>query len=84
MSDKKVVIIFRIIKHILKSYVLLLWYYLYKPYRDKKKEEAKRRIKICEKCEYFDRSFRICSLCGCFMDVKSKTDNIEDCFAGKW
>ncbi len=78
------VIMFRIIKHISKAYALLLWYYIYKPYREKKKAEAKRRIKICEKCEYFEHLFRICSLCGCFMDAKSKTDNIEDCFDGRW
>jgi len=76
--------IFRIFKHILKGYALWLWYYFYKPYRDKKKTEAQRRIEICEKCEYFDSHFRMCNLCGCFMDIKAKSAEKEDCYAGKW
>jgi len=76
--------IFRIIDHILKSYALWFLYIIWKPYRDEKKAEAKRKIGICEKCEFFESHFRVCSLCGCFMDIKSKTANIKDCFGGKW
>lgn len=75
----------KILKAIIKGYALWFWYYLYKPYRDKMKIEAKRKIEICEKCDdYFDSKFRICKFCGCFMDIKVKSAKIEDCYAGKW
>jgi hypothetical protein len=32
------------IKQIIKGYLLWIWYYLYKPYRDQRKEIAKNRI----------------------------------------
>ena len=60
------------IKQILKGFLLWILYYLYKPYREQRKAEAQRRIAICENCEYFYKSFRNCSLCGCFCDIKSK------------
>lgn len=74
----------RIIKHILKGYALWFWYWFYKPYRDKRKAEAQRRIEICEKCEFFDPHFRMCNLCGCFMDIKTKSADEEDCYDGRW
>jgi hypothetical protein len=74
----------RIIKHIIKGYVLWIWYLVWKPYRDKKKVEAKRKIEICEKCDYLDPHFRMCALCSCFMDIKVKSANIEDCYDGRW
>ncbi len=38
------------IKQIITGYILWIWYYLYKPYRDKRKEEAgnPRRIDALE------------------------------------
>lgn len=77
---------------IFKGYILWIWYYLYKPYRDKRKAEAKRRIGICKKCEHFNTKLRTCNLCGCFMDVKTKMyielDNegysIDGCVKKKW
>ena len=80
------------IKQIIKGYVLWIWYYLYKPYRKKRKEEAKRRIEICEACDYFYKPARNCSLCGCFMDVKTKMPleldengiSIDGCEIKKW
>lgn len=35
-------------------------------------EEALRRIAICEGCEKFRSMTRQCSICNCFMDVKTK------------
>jgi len=77
---------------ILKSYILWIWFYLYKPYRDKRKEEANKRIKLCEECEHFNNKLRICKLCKCFLDVKTKmyfhTDkngkSIGGCKIKKW
>jgi len=76
--------ILRIFKHILKGYSLWFWYYICKKYRDKKKSEAQRRIEICEKCEYFDSRFRMCNLCGCFMDIKVKSAEIDGCYDHRW
>jgi len=59
-------------KQILKGWFLWVWYYLYKPYRKKRKEEACARIELCESCEYFNQIFRSCKHCGCQMDVKTK------------
>jgi hypothetical protein len=74
----------RILKYIIKGYALWFWYYLWKPYREKINKEAGRKIEICEKCEFFDHHFRICNLCGCFMNIKTKSAKNEDCYAGKW
>lgn len=35
------------------------------------KEEKKRRLSICEQCSLFKHLTRRCSICGCFMDVKT-------------
>lgn len=64
----------KLIKQIVKGYILWIWYYLNKSYREKRKTEAKRRIEICESCEYFYKPARNCMICGCFMDVKTKGD----------
>ena len=58
-------------KQIIKGYILWMWYYLYKPYREKRKKEAQKRITICEKCEFFN-TLRMCNICGCFSDIKTK------------
>jgi len=60
------------IYQIIKGYLLWVWYYLYPPYRNLRKEEANYRIKICEECEFFNSTFRKCNVCGCLMDVKTK------------
>ena len=80
------------IKLILKGYLLWVWYYLYKPYRDKRKKEAKRRIEICESCEHFYKPARNCDMCGCYMDIKTKMDfeldedgiSRDGCLIKKW
>jgi hypothetical protein len=80
------------LKQIISGYFLWVWYYLSKKYRNKRKEEAKRRIKICESCEYFLQSARMCDLCGCLMDVKTKMEfpldeegkSIDGCWDRKW
>lgn len=74
----------RIMGHILKGYALWVWYWIYKPFRDLKKAEAKRKIEICEKCEHFEQRLRICNLCGCFMDIKTKSARNEECFDERW
>ena len=79
-------------KQILRGYILWMWYYLYKPYRDKIEAEAKRRIEICESCAFFYKPSRNCMICGCFMDVKTKMDleldengiSIHGCSEKKW
>ena len=30
------------------------------------------RMEICTQCEKFDKTFRRCTVCGCFMDIKTK------------
>jgi hypothetical protein len=80
------------IKQIIKGYILWVWYYLYKPYRNKRKKEAIRRMKICENCEYFWKPAGNCTICGCIMLVKTKMffplDNerisIGGCIKRKW
>jgi len=80
------------VKLIIKGYILWIWYYLYKPYRNKRKDEAKRRIEICEKCEFFNKTLRSCEICGCLMDVKTKMffpldeegKTIDGCLERKW
>jgi uncharacterized paraquat-inducible protein A len=80
------------IKLIIKGYVLWVWYYLYKPYREKRKAEAKRRMDICRGCEYFNDKIGICEICGCIMKVKTKMFfpldeegiSIDGCWERKW
>jgi uncharacterized paraquat-inducible protein A len=80
------------IKQIITGYTMWIWYYLYKPYREERKAEAKRRIDICESCEYFNDKLRICEICGCFLDVKTKMlleldengISVDGCEEKKW
>jgi len=82
----------KMIKQIIKGYVLWVWYYLNKSYRDKRKIEARKRIKICEDCEFFWKYGRNCMLCRCFMDIKTKMYfdldedgiSIDGCKEKKW
>lgn len=59
---------------IIKSYAQWLYYKLNKPYRDKRKALATKRLIICENCPYFYKHTRNCSICGCFCDIKTKAD----------
>ena len=78
--------------NIIKGYFNWIKYYLYKPYRDKQKDLFAERIKICESCKFFWKPARNCVLCGCFMDVKTKTvfkldengKSIDGCIEKKW
>lgn len=82
----------KILKAILKGYALWFWYYLCKSYRNTRKEESNRRIKICESCEFFYKFARNCMICGCLMDVKTKMTfelddegiSIDGCKERKW
>jgi hypothetical protein len=76
----------------IKGFILWIWYYINKSYRNKRKAEAERRIKICESCEYFWKPARNCMICGCFMDIKTKMYfdldengiSVDGCFEGRW
>jgi len=35
-------------------------------------ELAEERIKVCNECDAFRRMSRTCSVCNCFMDLKTK------------
>jgi hypothetical protein len=80
------------IKQIIIGYILWIWYYLYKPYRDKRKKEADKRMKICEECKHFNKSIGNCEICGCIMAVKVKLKfpldkdgiSIGGCVERKW
>jgi hypothetical protein len=80
------------IKTILKGYILWIWYYLYKPYREQRKAEAERRMKICEDCEHLQPTFGTCELCYCIMKIKTKMwfqldengNSINGCVIKKW
>lgn len=80
------------LEFVLRGYADWAWYWLSRSYRQKMKAEAKRRIEICEACEHFDKEKRICKLCGCFMDIKTKMLLPKDengltpdgCWGDKW
>lgn len=46
------------------------------------KDEATRRLNICDKCEFFTKAKR-CNQCGCFMVAKTKLKDAT-CPMGKW
>jgi len=74
----------RIFREIIRGYFLWIRYKVDKSYRNQINEEAKRKISICETCEYFNDRLRICNLCGCFMDIKTKSADNSGCYANKW
>jgi hypothetical protein len=41
------------------------------------------RIDICKSCEFYNKSYNKCNVCGCFLDIKA-TWNSEKCPTGKW
>lgn len=51
-------------------------------FRDRFKISEK-RLEICNTCEEFDKTFRKCRKCGCFMDAKTLFMDAE-CPLGKW
>lgn len=46
-------------------------------------EETKKRLDICESCEFFDADSRQCLVCTCFIDAKTLLAS-ERCPVGKW
>ena len=48
---------------------------------DKKLKEE--RLKICNDCEFYNWSLRMCDECGCFMPFKSLIVKMK-CPVGKW
>ncbi len=74
----------RISREIIRGYFLWIRYKVDKSYRNEINEEANRKISICETCEYFNDRLRICNLCGCFMDIKTKSADNSGCYANKW
>lgn len=78
------------IKKIIEGYCNWLWYFLYKPYRDKQRKLFTERIKICENCEHFTKT-RQCDLCNCFCDAKTKVIyqlknglSVDGCWKKSW
>ena len=47
----------------------------------KKRELYNKRYKICQSCDYLDKSF--CKICGCFVKAKTKVDK-EECPKKYW
>lgn len=45
--------------------------------------DAKERYKICQECEYFDNTTKICKECWCFMPAKTKLP-MATCPKDKW
>lgn len=45
--------------------------------------EHKKRISLCEECEFFVSKERRCEACGCFVEEKTKWNDSE-CPKGKW
>ncbi len=46
-------------------------------------ELANERIKACEQCPQFRRALRVCALCNCQLDLKTKILSAS-CPAGIW
>ena len=42
-----------------------------------------KRIEICKSCEFFDKSFKRCKDCGCFLITKARLPGAK-CPQGKW
>lgn len=47
------------------------------------KEDTKKRIEICEKCEFFFRPTYSCKKCKCFLKLKTKVAKSK-CPIDKW
>lgn len=46
-------------------------------------EISRARLAVCEQCPEFQRIARMCKLCGCFLDLKTKLLQAS-CPADKW
>lgn len=57
-------------------------WHLLDPSRYTDEEVAKKRLKICEGCEFY-KITKQCEKCGCFMPAKTKL-SISECPIGKW
>jgi hypothetical protein len=47
------------------------------------KSDAQSRLDVCNKCKDLDKSLGRCTVCGCFVSIKTKVD-YETCPIGKW
>lgn len=82
----------KLIRIIIKGWALWVWFYLSPSYHYKRLTEATNRINICEDCETFNKTTRICTNCSCFMDIKTKMEfktdkegiSIDGCPEHKW
>ena len=82
----------KFLKNIITGYYKYAKYLFNKHYRDNIKVLALKRIRICEKCEFFYPHSRNCMICGCFCDIKVKVDfelddkgkSIDGCPDGRW
>lgn len=46
-------------------------------------DEAKRRLSICDNCEFYNKQRSRCTKCGCYMAIKTYL-KAERCPVGKW
>jgi len=58
--------------YILQGFTSTFLYYVNPFYHKKMKKLFKHRISLCESCILFKKSTRQCSVCDCFMDIKTK------------
>ena len=49
----------------------------------KKKLSHEERLKICRECPKYDKFWKTCAICHCFMPLKTKLRWTE-CPEGKW
>jgi hypothetical protein len=75
--------LFNVLLHIISGVSNLLRFKLSKNYREKQLALFKKKLDICESCEYFNPTMRQCNECGCFVDAKTKAryDYDEEGFA---
>lgn len=55
----------------------------FKSHFSQRQELAKKRLEICESCEFFQPRFKRCSECGCFMEFKAMMVDAQ-CPRNKW
>jgi recombinational DNA repair protein RecR len=44
---------------------------------------AKEKLDICNTCDDYNKESKRCKICGCFMEVKTRTPGMS-CPVGKW
>ena len=52
-------------------------------YIKEKYEQADDRMTICNQCEHLEQKKKVCNVCGCFMEFKTKIPTAK-CPLGKW